>query len=197
MSTFNDIPAHIEKHEGLLSIKIALQEGFTKSDLDQYIETSSLKRLSLAVYLTPEAAADEMFYIRHFSNNAIFSHETALYLNHLADRDILKWVVTAPTGFGAIPLKTMGVKVYFMKASHYKIGLIESQTPLGRMIYTYNAERTLCDILKANNEIDLPIIEEAFKRYAARQDRDFPKLVEYARQFRIEGLLKGYSHLFG
>lgn len=197
MNTLNQLLTRIEENEGLLNVKNAINEGFSKDLIELCIEEYKLFKLTIGVYLTPEAAQDEMFLIRVFSNNAVFSHETALYLHHLADSNVLKWVVTAPAGYGAIPLKTRGVKVHFMKQSHYKLGLIQTKSNYGRTIATFNAERTICDILRDNNEISPAILEEALTRYAARENKDYDLLFYYAKQFRIEGLLNKYRHFLG
>ena len=197
MDTLKQLLINIEENEGLLNVKNALNEGFSKKLIDQCITEGNFHKLTIGIYLTPEAAKDEMFLIRVFSNNAVFSHETALYLHDLADRDSLKWVVTAPAGYGAIPLKTMGVKVHFMKQSHYNLGLIQTKSKYGRTISTYNAERTVCDILRDNNEISAVILQDALTRYAAKEDKDYELLFYYAKQFRIEGLLNKYRDFLG
>jgi hypothetical protein len=196
MNNINDLLARIEQTDGMLNIKDVLREGFSKLVVDQLIIEGNLHKLTPNLYLTPEAAKDEMFLIRTYSNNAIFSHETALYLHHLGDSNISKqWVVTAPSGYSVIHLRAMGVKAHFMKKDLYKLGMVETKSTYGRTIYTYNAERTICDILRDKNEMPSAIIEEALTRYAAREDKDLEQLAFYARQFRIEGLIKSYSHL--
>lgn len=197
MNTVTQLLAYIEENEGLLNVKNAFNEGFSKELIALCIEECKLQKLTIGVYLTTEAARDEMFFIRVFSNNAVFSHETALYFHHLADSDALTWVVTAPAGYGAIPLKTMGVKVHFMKQSHYNLGLIQTKSTFGRKITTYNAERTICDILRDHNDISSAILEKAFTRYAARENKDYDLLAYYAKQFHIEGLLNKYRDLLG
>ena len=195
MDNLTDLNAMISENEGFLNVKDALRLGFSKPTVDEAVASFNLSKLTPGFYLTPEAANDEMFFIRKFSNDAIFSHETALYLHKLADSNILKWVITAPSGYSGIHLRAMNVEVHFMKKDLYKLGMVEAKTTYGRTIYTYNAERTLCDILRSNNKISAAILEEALVRYAAREDKDLELLEYYGKQFRIEGLLRKYSVL--
>lgn len=192
-NNLNNLAPLILETEGFLNVKDALRFGYSKELIDQYIEDENLYKLSPGFYLTQEAAKDEMFLIRMYSNNAVFSHETALYLNHLADRNILKWVITAPSGYSGIHLRAMDVEVHFMKKDLFALGKVEAKSNYGRTIYTYNAERTICDVLRANNLISAAILEEALTRYAASEDKDLELLAYYARQFRIEGLLNRHA----
>ncbi len=197
MNNINTLITRIEQSEGLVNVKDLLREGFSKALIDQSIDEGHYHRLTSWIYLTPEAAEDKMFLIRVFSNNAIFSHETALSFHGLSDSKMRTYVVTAPNGYGSIHLKTIGVKVHFMKHDLYKLGIIEAKTPYGRSIQLYNVERTLCDILRNNNDIVPEVLEEALVRYAAREDKNLDLLASYAKQFRIEGLLKSYNALLG
>lgn len=190
----NTLAPLILETEGYLNVKDALRFGYSKELINQYIEDENLYKLSPGFYLTPEAAKDEMFLIHRYSNHAVFSHETALYLNNLADSNILKWVVTAPSGYSGIHLRAMNVEVHFMKKDLFALGKVEGKSNYGRTIFTYNAERTLCDVLRSNNLISSAILEEALIRYGASEDKDLELLTYYARQFRIELLLNKYSH---
>ncbi len=193
MNNLDNLSPLILETEGFLNVKDALRFGYSKELIDQYIEEKNLYKLSPGFYLTQEAAVDEMFLIRMYSNNAIFSHETALYLNHLADRNSFQWVLTAPSGYSGIHLRAMNVEVHFMKKDLYALGKVEAKSTYGRTIYTYNAERTICDVLRGNNHISAAILEEALTRYAALEDKDLDLLAYYARQFRVEGLLRRHA----
>ncbi len=197
MNTLENLRAHLIETEGMLNIKDALRIGFSRPIVDQLIADDEMHKLTPNIYLTKEAAKDEMFLIRTYSNNAVFSHETALYLHHLADSNILQWVVTVPAGYSAIHLRTIGAKVHFMKKDLFKLGLIETKSPYGRTIFTYDAERTICDILMDKNNLSTAILEEALIRYAANPGKDLELLAYYARQFKIEGMLKNYGALLG
>lgn len=193
MDNLTDLTAMISENEGFLNVKDALRLGFSKPTVDEAVTSFNLSKLTPGFYLTPEAAKDEMFFIRKFSNDAVFSHETALYLHRLTDSNSSKWVITAPSGYSGIHLRAMDVEVHFMKKDLYKLGMIEAKSNYCRKIYTYDMERTLCDILRSNNKLSAATLEEALTRYAAREDKDLELLEYYAKQFHIEGLLKKYS----
>jgi hypothetical protein len=66
------------------------------------------------------------------------------------------------------------------------------KTPGGNIVKAYNAERTLCDILRPRNHVDVQIVTDAFKRYTGRKEKNIPLLSEYARMLKVEYRLRSY-----
>ncbi len=66
------------------------------------------------------------------------------------------------------------------------------KSPGGNEITVYCMERTLCDILRKRNKVDTGVITDAFKRYAARKDKNIPLLSEYAKKFHVEEKVRRY-----
>ena len=60
------------------------------------------------------------------------------------------------------------------------------------MVWVYNKERTLCDILRPNSSADIQIISESFKRYTADKKKNIPLLSEYAKMLKVEVKLRSY-----
>lgn len=74
----------------------------------------------------------------------------------------------------------------------YELGIITVKTPSGNPVKAYNIERTLCDILRKHNNLDIQIVSDAFKRYAKSSNKDIPRLSQYAKKFRVEKKLRAY-----
>ena len=72
------------------------------------------------------------------------------------------------------------------------MGVAEVLTPGGNTVRAYSAERTLCDILRPHNHVDIQVVTEAFKRYATRPDKNIPVLSEYAKTLKVEKKLRAY-----
>ena len=60
----------------------------------------------------------------------------------------------------------------------YEVGLTETKTPAHNTVRVYNRERTLCDILKKSNQIDIQLITQAFKEYTMLPDKNVALLSE-------------------
>lgn len=133
---------------------------------------------------------DEMVSIQARYRGAIFSHETAAYLLDLADRTPLFYSVTVPAGYNATLLKGNGVKVYFVKRDLYPLGSIIIKSPHGNNIKIFNLERTVCDLLRSRNHIDIQIVNQALKRYVMKKEKDLDLLYNYARQFGVQKIVR-------
>jgi hypothetical protein len=135
---------------------------------------------------------DEMVGIQARYIVAIFSHETTLYLLGLSDRMPLFYSVTVPAGYNATSLKVSGAKVYLVNRGLYQLGSIKVRSPHGNNIETFNLERTICNVLRNRNQVDIQMFNEALKRYVQKKERDLNLLYNYSKQFRIQKILREY-----
>ena len=110
----------------------------------------------------------------------------------LTDQTPIKYSMTFPLQYNISALKTENVKGYRVKDELYELGVINGKTPGGNTVRLYNAERTLCDILKGRSNVEIQIVVEAFKRYAKLDEKDIPRLSDYAKLMRVEKKLRSY-----
>jgi predicted transcriptional regulator of viral defense system len=188
----NSLEALLDKNEGMLLTKDILEAGISKQLLSKYVKKGYIERVAQGVYLSKDAFEDDMYVLQARSRKAVFSHETALYLHDLTDRDPLQYTVTLPSGYNATKFKDKGVYVYFIKSDLLNLGVEDGKTPLGRTIRIYNKERTICDIVRNRNVIDPAILNEAVRRYLSAKEKNIPKLMKYAEEFRVEKLIRQY-----
>lgn len=73
--------------------------------------------------------------------------------------------------------------------------LLPEKPHWGNEVRCYNAERTICDLLRSRNRLDEEIVISAIKNYAASADKDLNLLAEYASQFGVEKVLKRYMEV--
>ncbi|MCK9268416.1 MAG: type IV toxin-antitoxin system AbiEi family antitoxin domain-containing protein, partial [Alkaliphilus sp.] len=77
----------IDNNDGLILTKEVEKAGIPRQYLTIFTKENKLERVAQGVYLTPDTFDDEMYRIQAKNQRAIFSHETALYLHDLTDRD--------------------------------------------------------------------------------------------------------------
>lgn len=121
-----------------------------------------------------------------------FSHETALFFHDLTDREPLAYSITVKTGYNPTRLKGEGVQVFTIKAELHEVGLIAMQTPFGHDVPVYDMERTICDLLRSRNHMEMQTFQGALKAYARRKDKDLQTLMRCAKLFRVEKILRQY-----
>ena len=182
----------LKNQNGILLTSDLAKLGIPRTYLSILIKKGEIQRISRGVYSAANYMVDEMASMQARYKGAIFSHETALYLLGLTDRTPLFYSVTVPAVYNATPLKASGAKVYFVNRGLYLLGEITMKSSHGNNIKTFNLERTICDVLRSRNQIDIQFVNEALKKYVIHKDRNIEQLYNYAMQFRIQKIVREY-----
>lgn len=178
--------------KGIITAKQAGDQGIHREYLSEFHRQGKLERISHGIYITPEVWEDKMFLHQLRKSKMVYSHETALFLHDLTDRDPIAYCVTVPTGYNTSKLNQEGLIVHTVKHELLDLGTCTMQTTFGNDIRTYNMERTICDILRDRNNQDVAVISDALKRYVKKSDKDLNKLMKYAGIMKIEKVLRNY-----
>jgi len=179
-------------NNGVVTSAQVTKDGILRQHLKVLVDKGLLEHSGRGLYIIPTVFDDEMFNLQMRFKRGIFSHETALFLLDLTDRTPIKYSLTFPLGYNTTALNSENVKYYRVKDIFYEIGITNTKSPGGNNIRLYNAERTLCDILKGRSSIDIQIVTDAFKRYTRLEKKDIPLLSKYAKLFRVEKKLRSY-----
>ena len=185
----------LKDQNGILLTSDLMKYGIPRTYLSILEKNGEIERVSRGVYSGSNYMIDEMVCTQARYKRAIFSHETALYLLELTDRTPLFYSVTVPAGYNATSLKVSGAKVYFVNRGLYPLGLVIMKSPHGNDIKTFNLERTICDVLRNRNQIDVQFINESLKRYVGKNERNIDVLYSYAGQFRIQNIVREYIEI--
>lgn len=175
------------------------------SDLDKYnipriyltklMDMGKIERVKRGIYVAVGEIEDEMFYMQAKYPKLIYSHETALFIHQLTDRNPFEYAVTVPSGYKAPQNVSDNNKIYYIKRELHLLGVVTAKTSFGNEIKVYDVERTICDILRSRERIDIQIISQALKDYVRLKTTDFNKLSEYAKVFRVNEILKKYMEV--
>lgn len=185
----------INKQDGLVLTRDAEAVGIPRHYLTVLAREGTIERVGHGVYMTLDTFEDDLYMLQARSPQLIFSHETALYLHDLTDRDPITYSVTAPLGYHSQLLADSGVQVHSVKKEWHALGVTETDTIHGRPIRLYDAERTLCDLFKQRNKVDADLLNDAMKRYLARKEKNIPQLLRYAEQFRVSSPVRQYVEI--
>lgn len=189
------LQALIDENHGLILTKDASNAGIPRTYLVEFTKKGYLEKLERGVYITKDAFDDAMYRIQSKYPLLIFSHDTALFLHGLTDRDPLQYDGTVPAGYNSRNIIKSGVKVYSVKKELYEMGLATAKTPFGREIKTYDMERTICDILRSRSQIDITVLTDALKMYVKRPDKNLTKLMRYAEKLKVTKVLRVYMEV--
>lgn len=189
---FNLLDRMLSDNNGLLRSKDAAAANIPRVYFSRFVGERSLEHIQKGVYLSADSLPDGMYLLQTAFEQSVFSHETALFLHNLTDREPMQYTVTVKTGYNPTGLIEQGVKVYRIKKELFSLGVMERPTPFGRMVSTYNKERTICDIVRSRNSIDFQTVQTALKQYIISKDKNLPLLMRYAKEFRIDTILHKY-----
>lgn len=181
-----------KENNGIITTAVLSENGILRGNLKKLVDDSRLEKTARGVYILPEIWEDEFVNLQARFKKGIFSNETALFLWDLTDRTPNKYDMTFPNNYNLTNARTAGVNCSRVKREWYLEGKTQTESPGGNKIAAYNMERTLCDILRKRGGTDTGIITEAFKRYAARKNKNIPLLSEYAKKFHIEEKVRVY-----
>ncbi len=177
---------------GILRLEDAVSSGISKTYALEFVRKMGYEQAARGIYLAPDAWADGMYILQARYKEAIFSHETALYLLDMADREPLQYTVTMKRGYNSTNLTRHRVKVYTVKKEWHNLGVVEVQSPMGHTLRSYCAERTICDIFRGCSQVEIQDRQTAIKEYVRRSGKDIPRLLEYAKIFKVEKTVKQY-----
>ena len=192
MSQFQQLDQLMERQDGMLCTRQALDAGISKPVFYQFVRSRGLEQTAPGIYLSKDAWVDTMYLLHLRCPHAVFSHDTALFLHDLADREPLHYSITVKTGYNPTRFKDEGIQVFTIKAELHKVGLTTAQTPFGHDVPVYDMERTICDVMRSRRHIEIQTLQRALKAYALRKDKDLRTLMHYARLFRVDKILRQY-----
>lgn len=182
----------LEENNGVILTEQANSIGISNERLRLLVKAGELEHVSYGVYSLPDELVDDMYIKQLRRPRIIYSHETALYLHDLTDRDPIQYSVTVPSGYNISRLREDGFNVFTIKQNKYETGTTKMKTVFGNEVVVYDLERTICDCLRSRNQMDIAILSDAVKRYVRRKDRNIPKLMRLAESFRVSKLLRNY-----
>jgi len=192
MSNANQILELAKQNNGVITASMVVDAGFARGSLKYLVDTGLLDRSSRGVYTLPETWEDEFVSTQTRYKRGIYSLDTALFLCDLTDRTPLRFNMAFPATYNLTNPKQDGILCRGSKEPYYSLGITEKTTPGGNKVKCYSAERTLCDILKPANHVDVQVVTNAFKQYVARKEKNIPLLSEYAVILHVEKKLRTY-----
>lgn len=185
-------PSHLDcfqaeaRRSGSVTVGKAAAIGISRKLLSNWAKAGKIQRVACGLYQLPSEVPDEMELLARRARKLAFSHESALFLNGLAERCPVAHSVTIPSAATLPRFSGAPLKAYYVKDDLFGIGLEKRRTPTGCLVPCYNAERTICDILRSRSRVDEETIVAALRLFAALPSKDLNRLADYARLFRVE-----------
>ena len=131
--------------------------------------------------MNPNVLEDEYYVIQLRYPSAIFSYNTAFHILNMTNLTPPEIDITSFHG-----KKINGdYNVHYVTEDKYELGIITVESPFGNPVRVYNAERSICDMLKSNNEFDLELQNRILNNYFKSKDKNIKLLEEYAKKLGV------------
>ena len=195
MTVPNELQSVLKQNGGIVTTAQANEAGVSNERMRLLVQSGDLERVTTGVYVLPDEFADKMYIAQLRRSKIIYSHETALFLHELTDRDPISYMVTVPTGYNPTRLREDGFTVFTIKRELHEIGVTKLTTMFGNSVVVYDLERTICDCLRSRNDLDIAVVTDAIKGYAKRKDKNLNKLMQMAETFQVTKLLRSYMEV--
>ena len=182
----------VQGYGGIISAKQAQDLGISRQTLSNYVRSGKIERIASGIYMLPDTIEDDLYALSMHSKWIIFSHDTALFLNHLAERTPFSHSITIPSNASITKSIKQKCNCHYIKPELHLLGATVRKTTFGHEVPCYDAERTICDLIRSRSRFSVELITDAVKAYVSSGKKDLNRLSEYAEQFHVMNALKPY-----
>lgn len=177
---------------GLVTTSQVEDAGIPRARISDMVRSGELVRVQRGVYCLTDAWEDEFLATQLRFPKGIFSDATALYLNGYTDRTPFVLTMAFPRSYSATKAREAGIEVRTCADDVLDLGLTTLKTPYGNEVRAYDLERTLCDMLRGRQDVDVQLVNPAMHRYVRSNNKDIQKLLEYASALGVEKKIRNY-----
>lgn len=185
----------IDEYNGYLIVGKALELEVSKPYLKEYIQKRSLEKVAHGIYKISEAWTDDLYVLSLRNEKTIYSHDTALMLHGLTERDPKRICISVPQAYNATHLRKHGVEVHQIKEEYMNLGVTTATTVYGNVVVAYDMERSICDLIKVKGDRDPQMFIYALKEYTKRKDKNLNNLMKYAEALNVSQTLRLYMEV--
>lgn len=195
MKKFEILDMLVDEGNGYLLTAKAIESGVSKTTLAEYVRARNMERVAQGIYFSEDEWFDNLYLLSMKNPKIYFSHETALYLHGFMEREPRRVTVTVKNGYNATHLRKNGIRVYQVKEEQYELGASSVLTNYGNLVAVYDKERTICDIIKNKEKMDIQVFQTAMKEYMLSSEKKLHNLMQYARKMKIEENVRNYTEV--
>ena len=188
---YNKILKIMKNNNELITSKQLEEKGISRAYLSNMEKEGIIERIDRGIYVTKEYKYDEYYLFQLKYSKTIFSYNTALYFYEMTERTPIKMDVTIYREYNPHRFKDF-VNVYKVNKEIFYLGVIDKKTPQGMKVKTYNLEKTVCDMIKDRDSVDIEIRNKAIRKCIKNKEFNASKMFEYAKKMNIYDKVKNY-----
>lgn len=162
------------------------------ADIQKLIDEAVIEKIKRGYYHWIGALNEnEAVIINKLFPDAVLCMETALFYYGYSDRSPAEWNIAISKNAFRQRFK---IDYPFIKAYRIEPELLTIGETVGEIDFVnvriYDRDRTICDVLRNMNKTDKEIFNKAIQSYVNDPKKNIPKLMEYAKQLRVQKRVK-------
>ena len=187
--TIKDI---FERHNGMMRTHELYDAHVFYNDIQLLIGRGIIEKVRYGYYqwIDSENLSEALTVTRLFPD-AIMCMDTALFYYRYSDRTPLAWhlAVSKDSNKSRFKIDYPFIKPYYIEPSILGLGAVDGEMD-GNPVRIYDKERTICDCLRYMGKMDKEIFNKAIRGYVEDNEKNIPRLSEYAKKLRIAQKVK-------
>lgn len=181
MSNTQKLINFLKNNNGYVATSDFLNMGISKPLIQNFVDDGLIRKVSHGLYIDNYLIEDEYYIIQKKYSNVVFSYNTAFYILNLISEVPSDIDITTIRGKRIIG----NYNIHYVTEKNFEIGLVEVLSPFGNPVKVYNAERSICDMLKSENQFNLELQNKILDYYFNSNSKNIDKLIEYSKKFNI------------
>ena len=195
MGKFDTIDKLVASGNGYLKTMQVVESGISKHTLAAYVSDRNMEKVAHGIYLSRERWPDPYYELMLNNQRIIYSHESALHLHGLMEREPRRMNVTVPVGYNATHLRKRGVRVYQEQPDVCTMGKETVNTQYGNPVQAFDLERAICDLIRQKKTVDIQVFQYAMKEYMKSDKKNIRRLMKYAKSLGILDQVRLYTEV--
>lgn len=176
MSEKEKVLLFLKENHGYICTADFVKLKIDKHLIPNYINEKIIRKVSHGIYIDNKLIEDPYYILQKRYSHAIFSYNTAFHILNLTNRTPDRIDITVPHGKQV----KENYNIHYVSKKYFDIGIITTESPNGNPIRVYNAERSICDMLKNEEDFDLELRNRILNYYFTSKDKNYDKLLQYA-----------------
>ncbi|GAA0867356.1 type IV toxin-antitoxin system AbiEi family antitoxin domain-containing protein [Lactobacillus kefiranofaciens] len=179
------------EHNGTLTHNQLVNNNISSYNINLALKSGLLERTRSGIYQKSNTTEDIFYSLQQKYKRGVYSLETALYLWDLSDQYLFSLDMTFPRGYNHANLD-LDINAHYQIKTLQDIRITETKSFNGNTIRVYSPERTLAEVLRTINMVDVEIVTNAYKTWAKRNEKNINALMDFAEKFKVMDKANSY-----
>ncbi|MCQ3034852.1 MAG: hypothetical protein MJ248_01305 [Bacilli bacterium] len=177
----------LNKNHGYITAQDVCKAGIPTAVLYRYAKANGLIKYAPGFYAESNWLIDVYLIFQYSYPKYIYSFDSAIFLHELGDILPSYFEVTGPKNYRPISKPRKDIIAHTnTRDDVYSLGITKVATTSGNFVKVYDLEKTICDLIKNKNKLELEVYAKAIHAYCSKKNKRIDKLFEYAKAMKIE-----------